>query len=147
MKYGLGQTRGLAESFASLQPMKSLNEDKSISVAANKYRRFLPNLQHVLGDLADSLRPECGPSFHRDIDFGDWEVIALEHRPYLFGRGLRGRGRRLLADLPCATHLRTSRSRTGSESCLFNRIVALSGRLLAANSNRSGSFDHTNRST
>src|SRR6516162_1908425 len=73
----------LAESFASLQPMKSLNEDKSISVAANKDRHFLPNLQHALGDLADSLRPECGPSFHRDIDFGDWKVLALEHGPYL----------------------------------------------------------------
>src|SRR5215470_10936543 len=66
--------------------MKSLNEDKSISVAANTDRRFLPNLQHALGDLADSLRPECGPSFHRDIDFGDWKVLALEHGPYLFGR-------------------------------------------------------------
>src|SRR5262249_49620969 len=61
--------------------MKSLNEDKSISVAANTDRRFLPNLQHALGDLADSLRPECGPSFHRDIDFGDWQVLTLEHGP------------------------------------------------------------------
>jgi hypothetical protein len=52
--------------------MKSLDEDKSISVATNKDRGFLPNLQHALGDLADSLRPECGPSFQRDIDFGDW---------------------------------------------------------------------------
>src|SRR5262245_56385839 len=66
--------------------MESLNEDKSISVAANKDRGCLPNLQHTLGDLADSLRPECGPSFHRDIDFGDWEALALEHEPYLFGR-------------------------------------------------------------
>src|SRR5215470_13335346 len=66
--------------------MKSLNEDKSISVAANTDRRFLPNLQHALGDLADSLRPECGLSFHRDIDFGDWKALALEHGPYLFGR-------------------------------------------------------------
>ena len=66
--------------------MKSLNEDKSISVAANNDRGFLPNLQHALGDLADSLRPECGPSFHRDIDFGDWEAFALEHGPHLFGR-------------------------------------------------------------
>src|SRR5215467_14094731 len=66
--------------------MKALNEDKSISVAANTDRRFLPNLQHALGDLADSVRPECGPSFHRDIDFGDWKVLALEHGPYLFGR-------------------------------------------------------------
>jgi hypothetical protein len=38
---------------------------------------------------ADSLRPECGPSFHRDIDFGDWEALALEHEPYLFGRDPR----------------------------------------------------------
>src|SRR5262249_9380553 len=67
--------------------MKSLNEDKSISVAANKDRRFLPNLQHALGDLADSLRPECGPSFHGDKDFGDRKVLALEHGPYLFGAG------------------------------------------------------------
>src|SRR6516162_2730629 len=66
--------------------MESLNEDKSISVAANKDRGCLPNLQHTLGELADSLRPECGPSFHRDIDFGDWEALALEHEPYLFGR-------------------------------------------------------------
>src|SRR5215467_490767 len=66
--------------------MKALNEDKSISVAANTDRRFLPNLQHALGDLADSFRPECGLSFHRDIDFGDWKVLALEHGPYLFGR-------------------------------------------------------------
>jgi hypothetical protein len=39
--------------------MKSVNEDKSLSVAANKDRGFLPNLQHALGDLADSLRPEA----------------------------------------------------------------------------------------
>jgi hypothetical protein len=66
--------------------MKSLNEDISISVAANKDRRFLPNIEHALGDLADSLRPECGPSIHRDKDFGDWKVLALEHGAYLFGR-------------------------------------------------------------
>src|ERR1700730_12521717 len=66
--------------------MKSVNEDKSISVAANKDRGLLPNLQYALSDLADSLRPECGPSCHRDIDFGDWEALALEHGPYLFGR-------------------------------------------------------------
>jgi hypothetical protein len=36
--------------------------------------------------LADSLRPECGPSFHRDIDFGDWEALSLEHGPHLFDR-------------------------------------------------------------
>jgi hypothetical protein len=76
----------LAESFASLQPMKALNEDKSISVAPNKDWGFLPNLQHALGDLADNLRPECGPSLHRDIDFGDWEAFALEHGPHLLGR-------------------------------------------------------------
>src|SRR5262245_18438360 len=66
--------------------MESLNEDKSISVAANKDRGCLPNLQPTLGDLADSLRPECGPSFHRDIDFCYWEALALEHEPYLFRR-------------------------------------------------------------
>jgi len=73
-----------AESFASLQPMKSVNENKSISVRANEDRGLLPNLQHALGYLADSLRPECGPSFHRDIDFGDWEALSLEHGPHLF---------------------------------------------------------------
>src|SRR6516164_4288059 len=66
--------------------MKSLNEDKSISVIANKDRGCLPNLQHALRDLANSLLPESGPSFHRDIDFGDWEALALKHEPYLFGR-------------------------------------------------------------
>jgi hypothetical protein len=81
-----GTHRLLAESFASLQPMKSVNEDKSLSVAANKDRGFLPNLQHALSDLADSFRPECAPSFHRDIDFSDWEALTLAHGPHLFGR-------------------------------------------------------------
>ena len=48
-------------------------------VLTKKGRGCLPNLQHILGDFPDSLRPECGPSFHRDIDFGDWEALALEH--------------------------------------------------------------------
>jgi hypothetical protein len=50
----------LAQSFASLEPMKSLNEDKPISVSGGEDRGFLPDLLHILGNLADS-------------DFGDWE--------------------------------------------------------------------------
>jgi hypothetical protein len=44
----------LAESLARFQPMKPLEQDKPVPVAANANRGLLPDFQHALGDLVDN---------------------------------------------------------------------------------------------
>jgi hypothetical protein len=36
--------------------MKTIDQDKSLSVAANKYWRLLPDAQHALRNFADDLQ-------------------------------------------------------------------------------------------
>jgi hypothetical protein len=61
--------------------MKAVNQDKPLSIAANKNWRLLPNLQNALCDFSDEVRVKGAPFLDRDVDAGNRKPFALIHSP------------------------------------------------------------------
>jgi len=63
--------------------MKTIDQDKSLSIAANKYWRLLPDIQYALGNFADDCRVQGAPSLDWDIDLSNGKAFAVNHsRPH-----------------------------------------------------------------
>jgi hypothetical protein len=71
--------RGLPQSPARFQAMQTLNQDQTLSVSANEYRRCLAILQHALSDFLNRLGIKGLAPLHRDIDLVDGECLVLQH--------------------------------------------------------------------
>src|SRR5262245_63239878 len=71
--------RGLPQSPARLQAMKTFYKHKPLSVFSNQYRRCLPVLQHALSDFLNRFGIKGLAALHRNIDLVDCECLVLQH--------------------------------------------------------------------
>jgi hypothetical protein len=141
----------LAELLARLQTMQPFHQDETFAVLPHQDRALQADLEDALGDLLRFLGVERRAPFHRHVDVGDRERLALHHgwQPGVSllspctcsGRLLRTLTRRIRSPCCCTRAARGHTPQYGRRLLRCGISIQLMSRWLAADMGLAGYRD------